>query len=410
MRLFAKKNKKTSTQTISKKIQGSLGYDEIEPGLPDLEFMSELAPPDGLEKYRRMERNDPIIGGLILRIRNILSRINVDFLGQNVELVKTQLETLPGGINGLISSMTSAITYGFYIGEMIWGVEGGKIILKDIEPRFQTTIENINDENGNVVQETSSESYEIPYNKCLHHIFIDENRSPYGVSLLRHLYKPYYYKVSCEAAEAVGIDRDLSGLPVLEAPEGFNFSAADSDSPDYDASVAATINWAVDLVGNIRKDSQQGVVVPFGWKLSLIRGDGTSSINTTEVIHRYNSEMAAGLLEMFMALGSGSTSSKGNIEAHIRDFLLSCDSYAKSMENTINTQVIPKICQYNGFDSYPKIQFSTTNVADLAALASFVGRLVKNGVITPTIPMEKALLAIADLPYDDDEKNKKEVL
>jgi len=403
--IFSKKRKSTG---VPRRVYGTLGYSEQLKGLPDLEFMSELTPPDGLEKFRRMERNDPIIGGLLLRIRNILRRIKADVTGPHASFVNAQLQRLP--LDGLIMEMSSALTYGFYIGEMIWTVENGKVILADVEPRFQTSIQRIDRENNIVIQQAPSGIKEIPYSKCLHHIFTEENRSPFGVSLLRHLYKPYYYKISCEAAEAVGIDRDLSGLPVLTAPEGFDFTRADSSLPDYDESIEETLNWAIDLVSNIRKDSQQGVVLPYGWELELIRGTGNSSIDTTTIIQRYNTEMAAGLLEMFMAIGQGSSASKGNVEAHLRDFLLSCDSYAKAMQDTINTQLIPKICEYNGYTSYPTVEFSTTNVSDLAALASFVARLVKTGVITPTVPIEKALLAIADLPYTDDEDQQKEVL
>ena len=401
-------SKKRTPSNVPRKVYGTIGYYEQLKGLPDLEFMSELAPPDGLEKFRRMERNDPIIGGLLLRIRNILRRIKTDINGPHASFVSAQLERLP--LDSIIMEMSSALTYGFYIGEMIWTVENGRVILADIEPRFQTSIRRIDRTNNVVEQQAPDGIREIPYNKCLHHIFIEENRNPFGVSLLRHLYKPYYYKVSCEAAEAVGVDRDLSGLPVLTAPEGFDFTRADPDLPDYDESVAETLQWAMNLVSDIRKDSQQGVVLPAGWQLELIRGAGNSTIDTTTIIQRYNTEMAAGLLEMFMAIGQGASASKGNVEAHLRDFLLSCDAYARSMQETINTQLIPKICEYNGFSSYPKVEFSTTNVSDLADLASFVARLVKTGVITPTVPIEKALLAIADLPYTDDESQFKEVL
>jgi len=403
-------SRKKSSTRVTRRVYGNLGYNEQQRGLPDLEFMTELSPPEGLEKYRKMERNDPIVGGLLLRIRNILRRIKVTIYGPHASFVEDQLLNLPRGIDGLCMEMSSALTFGFYIGEMIWAVDNGKVILTDVEPRYQPSINRINDENGEVVQFTMQGIKKIPYTKCLHHVFIEENRSPYGVSLLRHLYKPYYYKVSCEASEAVGIDRDLSGLPVLKAPEGFDFSRADSSSPDYDEAIAETLNWAIDLVSNIRKDSQQGVVLPSGWELELIRGTGNSTLDVTTTIQRYNTEMAAGLLEMFMAIGQGSSASKGNVEAHLRDFLLSCDSYAQAMADTINNQLIPKICQYNGFKSKPTIEFSTTNVSDLAALASFVARLVKSGVITPTIPIEKALLAIADLPYSDDPDLQKEVL
>lgn len=407
LKIFSRKTT-SKDKNVSRRIYGSPGYDEQQSGLPDLEFMDDLSPPDGLDKFRVMERNEPIVGGLILSIKNVIKRVAIDIDGENVDFILPQLEALPGGITGLIEDITSAFTYGFYIGERVWTVEDGKVILKDVIPLHQPTISAINNSKGKVVQQATDGTHEIPYKKCVHHIFLKEGRSPYGISLLRHLYKPYYYKISCEAAEATGVDRDLTGLPLLQAPEGFDFTAADESSPHYDPAVAATLDWAVDVVGNVRKDNQQGLVIPAGWQFSLVRSDGTSSINTTDIIQRYNSEMAAGLLESFLAGGASSLTSKGNIEAMIRVFLSACDAYIRSIEETINNQIIAKICEYNNITP-PQISFSSTNVADLADLASFVARLVKTGVITPTVPMEKALLAIADLPYEDDEGQIKDI-
>jgi len=407
LRFFSKRTTKTSSN-ITRRVFGTPGYDEQQPGLPDLEFMDELSPPDGLDKFRVMERNEPIIGGLILSIKNVIKRVSIDVDGDNIDFVLSQLEGLDGGIVGVVEDISSAFTYGFYLGERVWAVEDGKVILKDVIPLHQPTINAINNSDGMVIQQASDGTHEIPYKKCVHHIFLKEGRSPYGVSLLRHLYKPYYYKVSCEAAEATGADRDLTGLPLLQAPEGFDFTAADESSPHYDPAVAATLDWAVDVVSNVRKDNQQGLVIPAGWQFSLVRSDGTSSINTSEIIQRYNSEMAAGLLESFLAAGASSLTSKGNIEAMIRVFLSACDAYIRSIEETINNQIIAKICEYNNI-APPRVRFSSTNVADLADVASFVARLVKTGVITPTIPMEKALLAIADLPYEDDESQVKDI-
>lgn len=407
--LFARSKK--PLPKVPRRIFGSPGIDETIPGLPDLEFMDELAPPEGLKVFWKMEVNEPIIGGLMLNLRGVMKRVSVDFDdGDKLDFFKATFSNLPGGIVTLIDNIASAFTFGFYLGEMVWTIEDGMTVLKDIIPLFQPSIHAINDDKGNVRQVTAYSTAEIPYTKCVHQTFISEGRSPYGRSLLRHLYKPYYYKISCEAAEATGIDRDLSGLPVLTAPEVLDFTAADPDSPHYDPTIAATLDWAVDVVSNVRKDNQQGLVLPAGWQFSLVRGDGTSSIDTTNVIQRYNTEMAAGLLESFLVASGNSVSSKGNMETLVKSFLNACDAYVMTIEETINSQIINKIALYNGIENPPHLRFSTTDIANLKDLGSFVARLVNMGVITPTTTMEKALLAIADLPYDDNPDNEKPVL
>jgi len=395
--LFAKQEARRRPYA-TKRIYGTLGIDESQKGLPDMEFMTELSPPEGLTKYRVMRLNDPIIGGLILQIVGVMKRLRWTLDGENTGFVMSQLNNLKGGVSELVGEIAEGFTYGFYLGELVWNTDGGDIVLVDIEPRYQPSLYAI-DPNGYVEQRTTSGNAKIPYTKCLHHVILSENRNPYGLSPLRHLYKPYYYKISIEAAESIGADRDLSGLPVLKAPDEFDFTAADTESPHYDADVAATLSWAIDLVSNVRKDEQQGVVLPAGWELSLVRGENRSSLPTTEIINRYNTEMAMGLLEVFLSMAS--SSSRANMEIYLGNFLTACDSFASSIAASINTQVIKRICEYNGLAAAPRITFSPARTANLENLASFVARLVKQHVITPSDGLEKALLAIADLPLDE---------
>lgn len=395
---FAKKPGGASTSRGLRRTLGVPGYDEGVVGLPDLEFMSELEPPSGLDKFRRMERNDPIIGGLMLRLKGIFSRVTWNVTGENADFIQAQMNALPKGFGNLMELLASSLTYGFALGEEIFALESGRVLLKDIEPRFQTSITSMPP--GEAIQQVGGAYIKIPLTKCLHHVFMDENRSPYGVSILRHVYKSYYYKINCEAAEATGIDRDLSGLPILSAPEGFDFAATDSSSPSYDANVAATLDWAIDLVGNVRKDSQQGVVKPFGWTFDLVRGTGTASINPTETIQRYNSEIASGLLEGFAV--TGSTQNKGNVEILVGDFIAACGGFVNSMEESLQKQVVDRICLFNGLTP-PKIALKPPRLTDLAKLASFVARLVAQEVVKPSPALERELLSIAELPYEENE-------
>lgn len=399
---FKKKEKERVDQrrpASYERMIGRLGYDKEVEGRPALEFLDELLPPEGLHKFRYMKMNDSIVGGLLLQIENIIRRLKWDVVGPNAEFVKDQLKNLPHGVAGLNYNMSSAFTYGFYIGEQIWQVQGDRFILVDVSPRFQPTINAINDKNGNVQQWTMDGAFDIPYSKCVHHMFFSENRAPYGTSILRHLYKPYYYKISIEASEATGIDRDLSGMPVMTAPESFNFSQADPDSPDYDPQAGATLDWALNVVSNVRRDTMQGVVKPYGWELDLLRGENRTNIPTNDIISRFNTEMAAGVLENFLSLGAFATTNNANTEVNVKNFLRSCDAYAEIMAQTYNEQIIKRICEFNGLNA-PEFQFTPVNTDSLENLAGFFARLVERGIITPTHTLEKELMEIADFSYD----------
>jgi hypothetical protein len=391
----------------SKAASKILGSDEFDPLIE--ETLSELTAPAGLRKFKNMEDNEPIIGGLLLRLKNVIKSANYEVTGENADLVQRQLSGLPFGIIGLLNDFSSSFTFGFSLNEKIWKVLNGEVTLIDLAPRYQLTITDWEKEKEKVFakQQTSKlGAVLIPLTKCVHFTPDALCRNYYGKSMLRCVYKPYYYKASMEASEAQGIDRSLSGLPVLTAPEGFDFVNADSESPGYDEAVADTLDWAESVVSKVRKDEMQGVVKPAGWVLELLKGQTSSNINSPEVISRLNVEMAVGLLQTFAVMGGFASTNTSNIEKMILDFKEQCNTYLNLMEDVINRQIVQDICDFNLKTAYPKFRFASVTVETIADLASFVGRLVANEVITPTETLEKDMLSKIDVRYTTDDIKK----
>jgi hypothetical protein len=383
---------------------GSPGYNDVPQGYVSHEFMAELLPPGGLNKFLRMVMNDPIVGGLMLHLCFAMKRIKWEIVGDNADFVKNQIENLATPLDNIFLEMASAFIFGFYIGEMIWTIKNGLVTLYDIEPRFQTSIQSINDKDGMIEQFSADVgTVKIPYKKCLHHVFLSYSRNPWGIALVRHIYKPYYYKVSIEATEAVGLDRDLTGLPMMTSPPGFDFTAADPGSPNFQELAATTLSWATEIVTNVRKDQQQGIVKPDGWVFDIIRGENRTTIPTTDIISRYNTEMAAGLLENFLALGAFATTNNSNTSTHVNNFIAACEAYASAIANSLTYQVFKKICEYNGKDKFPWLSTRITNFSTLKDTANYIKSLTDSGVIMPNQKLEKAVLDLANLPENDDE-------
>jgi len=388
-----KRAKKTERKKLAKQPPiAEIGYLYSESDT-EKEPLSELEAPDGLEKFRHMRTNDPIIGGLMLRIDMIFQAARYNLEGQNADFVQAQFDALPKGINSLLQDLASALTYGFSINEKVWEVRDGLVMLKDLPPRHQLTVSEF------TAEFVKQESVAIPRSKCIHFVPIEICRNPLGMSLLRHIYKPYYYKSSIEAAEALGIDRDLGGLPIMQAPEGYDFTKAVSTNENYDPFVAATLTWAKQVVADIRKDSSQGVVMPFGWVLKILKGESGNTIDTTNIINRYNTEMAIGILQDFAIMGAFASTNNANVEAHINDFLNTCDSFLSLMAEVINQQLIPDICRFNGLYEYPKISFLKLRKEALDKLAGYLARLVNANIITPTTEIEKTVLQLIDMPF-----------
>ena len=396
-KLFSKKQEKLPKPNI--KVYGSSDTE-----ISTEEIFSELQPPDGLRKYSSMEDNEPIIGGLITRLSNVFKSAEWTIEGKNDEMVKTQLDALPEGMMGLLEDFTNAFVFGFSANEKIWQLVEREIVLTDLLPIHAPTITFDNNYPDIIKQNTLKGYVEIPRTKIVHFMPRTRSRNPYGRSLLRCVYKPYYYKSAIEASEAQSIDRSLSGLPVMTAPEGFDFVNADEESPGYDPYVAATLDWAESVVSKVRKDEMQGVVKPSGWELALLKGENSVVVNSPEILARYNIEMAIGLLQTFAISGGFGSTSGANIEALIGDFRSSCNAWLGLMAFKINRQIVRDICQFNLKLDYPTFRFLDISSEKLADLASYVARLVANEIIDPTETLEKRMLEKIRIPYTTDKK------
>ncbi len=398
-----KKFFKPKTAPIQK-VYGTTGA-QVSDGIPIDEWLPDLEFPKNMTEYRKMRRQDPVIGGALEHLELIFPRLKrhltgdsqnaIDFVEQIFKLIK---------IDQFIYSLTSIFTYGFFIGERVYK---GKILV-DIIPISPVSVYQINIPENLVMQVTVNGTFEIPFTKCFHFAINSHFRNPFGVSLLRKCYKPYFYKLSVEASEAVSVRYDLRGIPVITGPAGLDVSAADpANKQTYDPAVAKTLNWVNTVLRAVSNAKLFGVFMPDGFNFELKRPTGKASIDTTKIINRYNTEMLTGLLQGFLAGGMFASTNNANIKDQIQVFLLACNAYAGLFAQAINEQIIKPVCLLNGIKlkDIPTFSFGPATLSDLKDLASFVARLVAQGVITPTTELEQALLDMADLPLGKNEKD-----
>lgn len=395
--------KKKSSQAASPKgaipaVFGSRGLGVETTGVPtDLEVLAKLEPPTGLNEFYKMQFNDPIIGGIMWHVESLFRRTKVYWDGKVPENV---LGVLGNAFWGkILTELSSTLTYGFSVSEEIWQIIDGLPMLVDIEPRFQPTIDSFQ---GNYIQQSGPDSSaEIPASKVLHLTIGAQARSPYGTSFLRSVYKPYFMKTNIEASEANSLDRDLGGLPVMTAPEGFDFMRADSESATYDPSVANTLNWAINVVQNIRRDSQQGVVIPNGWELKLLRAEGDSK-DPSDAIRRYNSSICVGLLQSFLAPIVDTHGRGSQTEIHLGILTSAINAIISSFVDEINAQTVTKLQRIYKFNG--KLAHTPLTNYNLRDLASYIGRLIGQEAIQPNNKLEESILGVIDMPYVEQER------
>ncbi len=412
------------------------------------EFLKELKGKDGRKIIREMRDNDPIIGAMLFAVSMLIRQakpkvrpavepkvkavvtqkrrlriVKVDTpessaAKSDAEFVQSCLEDMSETWADVVSEILTMLPYGWAWLEVVYKKRqgpsrdpatnsrytDGKIGWRKMPLRGQDTLKKwIIDDTGGIqgmVQKLpSSNEVTIPIEKSLLFRTIHNMNNPEGRSVLRNVYRPWHYKKRIEEIEGIGIERDLAGLPVMTAPEDF-----DLWNPDDPIAVQARQD-AETIVRSIRRDEQEGVLLPFGWTLALLSSAGKRNFDTTEVINRYNTAIAMTMLADFIVLGHnnryGSFALSSN-KTHM--FAVALGGWLDAIAAVFNRYAIPRLLEVNGMNTEnpPVLEFEDIELPDLNELGTYIYRLSQAGFeLFPNIPLEKKLLAAASMPTED---------
>lgn len=242
----------------------------------------------------------------------------------------------------------------------------------------------------------------INMNKCFHFAQGKTRNNPLGKSLFRNAYRDWYYRTNIEKIEAVGIERDLTGLPVLTPNE-------DDQLLDEKGKFTPLGNWAWSTVQNVKRNKQEGLVVPTGWTFQLQGTPGQRQFDMDAVIGRYDAKIAMSMLSQFLVLGvinSSGSFALSKEQSHL--FYKAVTGFAEMIAHVVNTQFIgcPSLGLLNDVEQ-PKLTVVGVDRPSMDELASFLGRLLKFNVLTPDDELEKHLRNVASLPDADKATSRK---
>ncbi len=245
----------------------------------------------------------------------------------------------------------------------------------------------------------------IPIEKLLHfRTSVHPANTPEPPPIHRPAYWGYWFTQNLQEIEGIGIERDLTGIPVVYLGADCTMSGANSD-----------YQMALNLVQNIRQDEQAGVVVPKakmgdgavegqGMLLELIGSDSRRQHDVSKVIERYDKRKASVVLGQFILLGMDRIGSFA-LSHHQGDlFNLAAESWIMSIADIINTHAIPRLMRMNffpGLSGLPEMVPSSVGVPDLTSLGNYVNNLADKEIIRHDEELENHLRQIARFPSRD---------
>lgn len=393
------------------------------------DFIPQLNWPNAGRVYEEMSKNDPTIGAIVYMAKQLVRKAKWSATPagssprdkEAAEFLESCMNDMEGSWNEFIGEVLTMMVYGWSYHEVVYKIRAGKnkdkrfnskysdgkIGWRKLPGRAQRTCYGwlIDQNTGDIValKQQAAPDYQlriIPVEKALHFKTENDYGNPYGRSLLRNAYRPWFFKKRIEEIEGIGIERDLAGLPVLIPPEGVNIW--DSDDPDMVKLKVASEN----LVKSIRRDQSEGVVHPNGWELKLLSTGSRRQFDTNQILNRYDQRIAITLLADIVMLGADKVGSFALADVKKSLLCAALETLLDNIADTLNRQEVPRLLELNGFDDLedlPTLTSDEVETPDLEQLAKLLTGMNAIGMNVKDPELEDFLRKIASLPLNSPE-------
>lgn len=352
------------------------------------EFLGELRGPLGVKKYREMRDNDPVIGSVMLALEQMMMSVEWEVNGgapRENSFIKECLEDMDDSWSDVLTNILSMLTFGWALFEPVYKVRNGSvgkvksrysdkmIGWKKFGLRAQDTLLDWKfADNGEVIaiRQSAPPNYgiiEIPMTRCLLFRTTSYKDNPEGRSLLRNAYRSYLFKKQLEEVEGIGIERDLTGMPVIYYPPEKDLSLLEN---------ASLRNYIDKILRSIAVHEQYGLALPSDFEVKLLSSPGTRAIDTDAIIQRYDTRIAMTMLGQFIMLGSRRVGSFALAKDQRALFNLAIDGWLGRVSDVMNHEAIPRLLRYNGLNELQRPILTHRPVAvDLNDLANYIKNL-----------------------------------
>jgi len=409
----------------------------------------------GRKTYREMRDNDSVIGAIFFAIEMLLRTVPWEFKYDEVDT--DAMTSFSSQIEGMVfnrsidspekgidfatgvffedmehtwddfisQTISSMCTFGWSYPEIVlkrrMGIistkpefrsiyNDGLIGLRKLADRPPETLDRWDiDDQGNIFGMYQSDpngagEFYIPMDKALLFRPFAHKGSPEGRSLLRNAYDPWYYLKRIKQIEAIAIERELNGLPVVYAPSG--------EIWDENGSLTAVGLKYQDLVKNVKYNEQGGVVLPSDpyiddegnptsvkkVSLELLSTNGTRAVDTVKVKEGYQRDIARTVLAQFLMDTNKGSQARSKNESSI--FFNCLDALNDSIAEVINRHMIPKLWMANLLDPtyMPYVSPGKVTPVDLQILGEYISKIGGLGFNLFDEDTENYLRSLADLP------------
>jgi hypothetical protein len=408
------------------------------------DFLKELQGKSGAATYREMRDNDPIIGAFLYAIEHLIRQVKWDVQAagttdsdkEAAEFLQTCLYDMSHTWSDTISEILSFATFGWSFFETCYKIRkgqdqptgltrsrynDGRVGWRKFAVRAQETLWRWRFQlDGGILgmEQIAPPDFRlryIPIEKALLFRVKPNKNNPEGYSILRNAYTSWYAAKALRQIEAIGIEKDLIGVPVMHIPpEAFD--------PDGSPEARQLFQSSQKLLKNLKRHEQEGILLPSTYdekgnlttdiKLLASSGSSRRQFDVDKIIKRYEERMALTVMADFLLLGGGG-SRAGSYALSVNKsslFQVALMSLVENICDTFNAYAIPRLFKYNNFTNltdYPKLTHSLIKETNITELGNYIKNLVGSNILNvqDDTELENFLRSKAELPLRSDYQN-----
>jgi len=405
------------------------------------EWLPELQQQKGVRIYKEMRDNDAIVSAIFYALEMICRSVDWDFeVGgptpqdeESAEFFRTCLfSDMQTNWEDTLSEILSMFIFGWSWFELVYkkregphpedptldsNYDDGRIGWRKWGIRTQESLLRWDfDPSGGVLAmvQLAPPYYritEIPMEKSLLFRLKPRKGNPEGTSMLRGAYRSWYLKKNIEDIEAIGVERDLAGIPIMRVPESVLLGS--------DSGAVTAREYYKSVITNVHRNQDEGIILPstnyatedgggLMYDIQLLGPSSQRQFMTDQIINRYNKMIAMTVLADFLMLGQDQTGSYALAETRNNIFSLSITAILDSVADVINSYAIPRLARLNADinpETLPKLTHGDVASSAGADLALAISNLARGGVTIPdTVDFRNKIWDILHLPKESEEE------
>lgn len=384
-------------------------------GVVDEERLRKLQGDRGRRIFREMADNDDLIGAILFAIemmlRNVEWRVepatdDPDHV-EVAEFFESLMDDMSHTWEDFVSETLTMLVHGFAPHEIVYKRregpaqsdptrrsrhDDGRIGWRKIPLRSQDTLDRWEfDDDGGIkgmwqLPPSSGGLILIPIEKMLIFRTTSRKNNPEGRSVLRNAYVSWFRKKRIAEFEAIGVERDLAGMPIFYLPSQLF-------DPNASADVKSQLSEYQRIIENIKNDEQAGLILPAVFDENnnrlvefTLAGTGSRRLfDTSAIISRYDRSIAMTVLADFILLGHEKVGSFALSSDKTSMFATALGAWLKEIAAVINRHAVPRLMNLNAFptEATPSFVPGDLEKDDVSRFAEAVSKLTGMGWLTP---------------------------